>query len=98
MLYDGASPVETSSFFFKNCSLLLASLLKLDGVFFFFPLKAKASFPLVSKEKEKLPPRVKVKEKVGDLLANVWQKSRHWDTSAALSSVTDIAVIFTDYF
>ena len=45
-----------------------------------------------------LGPRVKVGEKVSHLTANVWQKSRHWDTSAALSSVTGTAVIFTDYF
>ena len=61
-------------------------------------MEASASFPLVSREKEKLFPRDKVKEKVRDLPANVWQKSRHWDTRAVLSSFPDIAVIFSDYF
>ena len=98
-LSDEVSTVETSSFLFKNSDLLLASLLRVEGVFFFFfPFEAEASFPLVSNEKEKLSPRIKVKEKVGHLLANVWQKSKHWDTSAALSSVAGMAVISTVYF
>ena len=59
---------------------------------------AKASFPLVSTEKEKLDPMVKEKEKVSDLPASVWQKSRHWDVSFASSSHTGIAAIFTAYF
>ena len=92
-----SSRVLSSSFFFTNSFLLLASLFKVDGVFF-FALEAIASFPLVSREKEKLFPRVKVKEKVSDLPANVWQKSRHWDTRAELSSFTIMAVIFSDYF
>ena len=64
-----SSPVEASSFFFTNSLLLLASLFKVDGDFF-FALEALASFPLVSREKEKLFPRDKVKEKVRDLPAN----------------------------
>ena len=47
------------------------------------------------KEKEKLVPTVKEKEKDKDLLASIWQKSRHWDASDE-SSVT--AAIFTAYF
>ena len=91
------SKVVDSSFFFKNSALLLAFLLKADGVFlFFFALEAKATSPLVAKEKEKLSPMVKAKEKVSDLLDSDWQKSRHWDKSAALSSLE--AFIFTDYF
>ena len=84
--------------FFTNSALLLAFLLKADGVFFFFfffASEAIAPFPLVSKWKEKLFPRDKAKEKVSDLLDNVWQKSRHCDKSAAFSSFTE--VIFTDY-
>ena len=63
------SPVEASSFFLTNSFLLLASLLRVDGDFF-FALGAKAFFSLVSNEKEKLFPRVKVKEKLSDLPAN----------------------------
>ena len=59
---------------------------------------AKASFLLVSTEKEKLDPIVKEKEKASDLPASVWQRSRHWDASFASSSLTDIAAIFTAYF
>ena len=68
---EESSPLETFIFFFKKLALLLTSLLKVYGSFFFLPLGVKAAFPLVSKEKEKLPLRVKVKEKAGDLLANV---------------------------
>ena len=64
------------SFFFRSSSLLLASRLRVDGVFFFLG-DAKTSFPLVSTEKEKLDPMVKEKEKVSDLSASVWQNSRH---------------------
>ena len=83
--------------FFKNSALLLAFLLKADGVFFFFffAFEIKAPFPLVSKRKEKLFPRDKAKEKVSDLLYNVWHKSRHCEKSAAFSLFTE--VIFTDY-
>ena len=89
------SIVEVSSFFFRNSALLLAFLLKAEGVFF-FALEAKATSPLVAKEKEKLSAMVKAKEKVSDLLDSDLQKSRHCNKSAALSSCE--AVIFTDYF
>jgi len=52
----------------------------------------------VSSEKEKPSPVIKLKEKMSDLLANVWQKSRHWDRRAELSSFAGMAVIFSDYF
>ena len=55
----------------------------MDGVAFFFFLGANSSFPLESTEKEKPALVVKEKEKVIDLPASVWQKSRHWDTSQA---------------
>ena len=64
--------------FFTNSALLLSFLLKADGVFFFFfffASEAIAPFPLVSKWKEKLFPSDKAKEKVSDLVDNVWQKS-----------------------
>ena len=92
------STVGALSFFLRSSSLLLASRLRVDGVFFFF-WGAKTSFPLVSTEKEKLGPMLKEKEKGSDLPASVWQISRHWDTSLASSSLScDIAVIFTAYF
>ena len=65
-----------SSFFLRCYSLLLASRLSVDGDFFFLVV-AKASFPLVSTEKEKLDPMVKEKEKVSDLPGSIWQNSRH---------------------
>ena len=49
----------------------------MDGVAFFFFLGANSSFPLESTEKEKPALVVKEKEKVIDLPASVWQKSRH---------------------
>ena len=72
----------------------------MDGVPFFFFLGANAPFPLESTEKEKPALVVKEKEKVIDLPASVWQKSRHWDTSIASSGPDlgeGIAAIFTAY-
>ena len=90
------STVGALSFFLRSSSLLLASRLRVDGVFFFF-WGVETSFPLVSTEKEKLGPMLK--EKGSDLPASVWQISRHWDASLASSSLNcDIAVIFTAYF
>ena len=60
------------SFFLRSSSLLLASRLRVDGVFFFF-WGIETSFPLVSTEKEKLGPMLK--EKGSDLPASVWQIS-----------------------
>ena len=71
------SVVGALSFFFRNSSLLLASRLRVDGVFFFFCWSGKISFPLVSTEKEKLGPMLKEKEKGSNLPASVWQISRH---------------------
>ena len=56
------SVVGALSFFLRSSSLLLASRLRVEGVFFFF-LGVKTSFPLVSTEKEKLGPMLKEKEK-----------------------------------
>ena len=77
------SAVGALSFFLRSSSLLLASRLRVDGVFFFF-WGVETSFPLVSTEKEKLGPMLKEKEKGNDLPANVWQISRHWDASLAV--------------
>ena len=54
------SAVGALSFFRRNSSLLLASRLRVDGVFFFF-WSVETSFPLVSTEKEKLGPMLKEK-------------------------------------
>ena len=82
-----------ASFFLKNSSLLLAFRLRAEGVvFFFFFWGDKAPSPLDSMEKEKLFPTFKEKEKDSDLLASIWQRSKHWDASAVSSH---IAVIFT---
>ena len=102
LLGKGFAAVEVLRFLFRNSSLLLASRLIAEGVgFFFFSLEAKVPFPMVSTEKVKLVPMVKEKEKVRDLPASVWQKSRHWDTSFASSSCpitgAGIAAIFTAY-
>ena len=85
-----------ASFFCKNCSLLLALRLKVDGVCFFFA-EEKVASPLVSKEKEKLVPIFREKEKDNDLPASFWQKSRHWDARKA-SSFTGTVAIFAAYF
>ena len=55
----------------------------------------KAASPLVSKEKEKLVPIFREKEKDNDLPASIWQKSRHWDARKASSFVV---AIFAAYF
>ena len=52
------------------------------------------SLLLVSREKEKLVPIFREKEKDEDLPASIWQKSRHWDARKA-SSFTGIVAIFT---
>ena len=70
------SAVGALSFLFRKSSLLLASRLRVDGVFFFF-WSVETSFPLVSTEKEKLGPMLKEKENGSDLSASVWQISRH---------------------
>ena len=89
------------NFFFRNSSLLLAFRFRVDGVgFFFFFIEARASFPLVSTEKEKPVLVVKEKEKVIDLPVSIWQKSRHWDASIASSCPSvgkSMAAIFTVY-
>ena len=71
--------------------------LKVDGVFFFFFAEEEAASPLVSKEKEKLVPIFREKEKDEDLPASIWQKSRHWDARKA-SSFTGTVAIFAAYF
>ena len=96
-LWEEFSVEELSFFFFRNSSLLLASRLRVEGVFFFLWV-AKTSFPLVSTEKEKLDPMFKEKENVGDLPASIWQNSRHLDASLSSSSQAGIAAIFTAYF
>ena len=60
------SAVGALSFFLRSSSLLLASRLRVDGVFFFFFWDAKTSFSLVSTEKEKFGPMFKEKEKGSD--------------------------------
>ena len=96
------SAVGALSFLFRKSSLLLASRLRVDGVFFFLLgfAKTSTSFPLVSTEKEKLDPMLMQKAKGSDLPASVWQISRHWDASFASSWLSwDIAAaISTAYF
>ena len=55
--------VEGSGFLFRNSALLLAFLLMVDGLFFFFDLIDEPS-PLVSKENEKEEPTLRLKLKV----------------------------------
>ena len=64
------SEVGAMSFFLRSSSLLLASRLRVDGVFFFF-WGIETSFPLVSTENEKFGPMLKEKEKGSDLPASV---------------------------
>ena len=77
-----------------NIRYVLALRLNVDGVFLFFA-EGRASFPLVSTEKEKLVPTVKEKEKGIDLPASILENSRHWDTSDSSECIADI---FTAYF
>ena len=81
--------VETKlSFFFRNSSLLLAFLLRVEGLILFFATVDFTSLPLVSREKKK---EVLMSLKVLPWLASVWQRARHWDTKEG--SIT--AAIFT---
>ena len=93
----GLETGAVEAFFCKNCSLLLALRLKVDGVcFFFFFVEGKSPSPLVSKEKEKLVPIFREKEKDSDLPTCNWQKSRHWDAYKA-SSFTGVVAIFAAF-
>ena len=77
----------------KNSALLLAFLLKADGLFLFFDLVYEPS-SLVSKENEKEEPTLRVKLKVCTLLASAWQKAMHWEAKSELSSLIAEAAIF----
>ena len=78
----------------RNSALLLAFLLKVDGVFLFFDKGVEPS-PLVSKENEKEEPTLMVKLKVCPLLASAWQKAMHWEARSELSSLIAGAAIFS---
>ena len=82
-------------FFFKNSSLRLAFLLRVEGLGFFFlkgpTLVSKVLF-LVSREKENVEPIEREKLKTVPWLASTWQKSKHLD--AKEESLTPTAVIF----
>ena len=66
------------SFFFRNSSFLLSFLLRVEGVTcFLVTVVAGVSFTLVSREKVKEEPMVRVKVKVFPWLVSAWQRSRH---------------------
>ena len=79
---------------FRNTSLRLAFLLRVDGLGFFLSgilaWMSKAT-PLVSREKEKLEPMVRENLKAEPWLLSVWQKSRH----LVANSVSPTAVILS---
>ena len=81
-------------FFARNSALLLAFLLRVDGLFLFF-VKDEVPFPLVSKEKAKEEPTLRVKLKICPLLASAWQKAMHWDAKLELSSPISGAAVFS---
>ena len=83
---DGEGETKLS-FFFRNSSLLLAFLLRVEGLILFFATVDFTSLPLVSREKEK-EVLVSLKLKVLPWLASVWQRAKHWEAKEALSSPT----------
>ena len=73
---------EVSDFLFRNSWRLLAFLLTLEGLNFFFLTSSVATevaffFSLASREKEKPEPTLREKEKAIPWLASAWQKSMH---------------------
>ena len=99
------SSFPPSDFLFRKSWRLLRFLLKSDGLnfFFFFLLAcsatAKAGFPdsLVSKEKEKPVPVVRLKENFAPWLVSAWQNSMHLRAMGDKSPV-EAAVISEVYF
>ena len=90
------------SFFCKNSSLRLVFLLMVEGLSRFFgvglTLESKeGAISLVAREKEKLDPREREKEKAIPWLASAWQKSMHLMAKGESTSVEG-AVIVKCYF
>ena len=89
----GASTIEVSStFLFRNFSLLAAFRLRVEGLDFFF--FGKDAVSLESKEKVKVEPTVTEKEKALPWPARVWQRAKHWDAKDKSSSEALGADIF----
>ena len=90
----GASTIEVSStFLFRNFSLLAAFRLRVEGLDFFF-FFGKDAVSLESKEKVKVEPTVTEKEKALPWPARVWQRAKHWDAKDKSSSEALGADIF----
>ena len=90
--------LEVSLFCFKNSSFLRRFLLSVEGLGFFFLVifsTGEVAFPLVSRLKEKVEPRVREKEMVCPLLARAWQKSRHCFNRAGSPPLNVEVAIFT---
>ena len=93
----GASTIEVSStFLFRNFSLLAAFRLRVEGLDFFF-FFGKDADSLESKEKLKVEPTVMEKEKALPWPARVWQRAKHWDAKDKSSSEALGADIFAEY-
>ena len=74
----GGSTDERACLFFKrNSSRRLAFLLCVEGLAFFLATNVAPALPLVSKEKVKVGPMLRVKWKVRPWLASAWQNSMH---------------------
>ena len=63
------------NFFFKNSSLRLMFLLRVDGLTFFLALLGRVSLLLVSNEKEKVEPMAREKLKTMPWLVSDWQRA-----------------------
>ena len=82
----GASTIEVSStFLFRNFSLLAAFRLRVEGLDFFF-FFGKDAVSLESKEKVKVEPTVTEKEKALPWPARVWQRVKDKSSSEALGA------------
>ena len=88
-------PEEKLSFFLRNSSLLLAFLLWVEGLVRFFARVAFTFFPLVSREKEKVEPILRVKLNSLPWLASAWQKAMHCDAKEESTALDKTAAIFT---
>ena len=100
MLSGLAGAAAGLCFNFRNSSLRLAFLLIVDGLFFFQTFSWETEWgaiSLVSREKEKLEPRVREKENAIPWLASALQKSKHLLARGDSSPLAE-AVIVKSYF
>ena len=83
---------DSCCFLARNSSLLLAFLLRVEGLVFFL-VTGLPAFLLVSKEKENPELTVKEKLKAWPCFASAWQKSMHLEAREVSTSPTAVILI-----